>query len=128
MSGELQSVKQIRHSLDQFENVVPDQSVAWTREASSNRRVDRLNAPVRIDRKYAVPRRVQDRCAPRFTVGQSNHQAAALADDRTEHETGRSQCQHEKLEGPKGGLQMTLNFEAGDQAYLDRQHRPARSG
>jgi hypothetical protein len=62
-------VKQIGHSLDQFANVVPDQSVAWTREQSFNRWIDRLDAPVRIDRKNAVPRRVEDRCAPPFTVG-----------------------------------------------------------
>jgi len=59
---------------------------------------------VRIDGKNAIPRRVEDRCAPPFTVGQSKPQTSALGHNRTEHEAGRSQCQHEKLKGPKGGL------------------------
>src|SRR6202040_2261742 len=96
-----------------------DQLVARTGEQPFDCRVDRLNAPARIYRKHAVPRRVQDRCAPAFTVDQGKRQAAALADDRTEHEAGRSQCEHEELEGPKSNLRMTLNFEPGDQADLD---------
>src|SRR5580704_8295609 len=127
MSSELHSVKQIGHSLDQFGKVVSDQSVVWAREQSFNRWIDRLDAPVRIDRKNAVPRRVQDRCAQVFTVDQGKRQTAALADDRTEHETGRSQCEHEELEGSKSNVRMTLNFEPGDQADLDSRHRPARS-
>jgi hypothetical protein len=101
--------------------------VARTREQRFDRRVDRLDAPARIDRKDAVPRRVQDRCAQVFAVDQGKRQTAALADDRTEHEAGRSQCEHEELEGPKSNLRMTLNFEPGDQADLDSRHRPARS-
>src|SRR5580693_2492332 len=128
MSGELQSMKQIGHTLDQFGNVVSDQPVARTREQPFDSRVDRLDAPARIDRKDAVPRRVQDRRAPAFPVDQRKPKTAALADDRTENEAGRSQCEHQKLESPKAGLRMTLNFESGDQAYLDCQHRPARSG
>ena len=128
MSGELQSVKQIGRTLDQFGNVVFDQFVARTQEQPFDRRVDRLDASARIDRKDAVPRRVQDRRAAAFTVDKSKRETAALADNRTEHEAGRSQCEHEKLKGSQSGLRMTLNFEPGDQAYLDHQNRSARSG
>jgi hypothetical protein len=124
---ELQPAKQIGRALDQFANIVSDQSMARAREQLFHRGVDRLDIAVGIDGKDAVPCRVQDRCTSAFAVDQGKRQAAALADDRAEHEAGGSQCQHQKLESPKGGLRMTLNFEPGDQAYLDRQHRPARS-
>ena len=128
MSGELQSVKQIGRTLDQFGNMVSDQLVTGTQEQPFDRWVDQLNPPARIAREDAVRHRVQDRCAQAFTFGKGKRQAPAFADDRTEHEAGRSQREHEQLKNPKSKLRMTLSFEPGDQAYLDHQHRPARSG
>jgi len=111
MSGKLQLVKQLGHILDEFGNVMSDQSMTQTREQPFDRRVDRLNNPARINGNDTVSRRVQDRCAPAFAVDQGKREAAALADHRDEHEAGCSQCEHQKLESPKRRLRMTLNFE-----------------
>src|SRR6476646_7692213 len=101
MSGGFKSVKQIGYILDQFGNVVSDQLVARTREQRFDGGVDRHDPPARIDRKDAVRHRVQDRCAQALTVDKGKRQTPALADDRTEHEASRSQCEHEEVEGPK---------------------------
>jgi hypothetical protein len=52
-------------------------------------------------------------------INKGERQTPALADDRTEHETRCSQCEHEELKGSKCKFRMTPSFEPGDQAYLD---------
>src|SRR5262252_9509136 len=123
----VQSTEKIWCILNEFGNVVTDQSVARTREQGFDGRVDRPDPAARIDREDTVRHSVQDRCAQAFTVGKSKRKAAALTNDRTEHEARCSQCEHEELKSPKSKLGMTLNLEPSDQAYLDCQHRPARS-
>src|SRR5262249_25021131 len=127
MNGPLQSSQKIWCILDQFGKVVTDQSVSRTRQQRFDRWVDRLDPTALIHREDTVRHGVQDRCAQAFTVDKSKRQTAAFADDCPEHEACCSQCEHKELKGPKGELRMTLNFEPSDQAYLDCQHRPARS-
>src|SRR5215471_17488173 len=114
MNGELQSREKIWPILDQFGNVVTDQSVARTREQRFNRWVDRVDLAALIDGKDTVRHRVQDRCAQAFTIDKGKRQTAAFADDCAEHEAGCSQCEHEELKSPKSNFGITVNLEPGD--------------
>src|SRR5690242_20021624 len=94
-------VEQIGRVLDEFRKIVSDEQLLRTGKEPFDRRVDQLDAPLRIDRENAIPGRVQNRRATLLALGQRLRQSAAFADDRAEHEAGVGQCEQQELEGAK---------------------------
>src|SRR5208283_2914999 len=106
--------EQVGRRIDELVNVVSDQQVARKLEQPFDRRIDRLDLPVRIDCQDAVPRRIQDRRSTPFARSKGEGQAVPLADYRPEHQASRSQCEHQKLKGAKRNLPLVANLQPGD--------------